>query len=149
MDGGETPSGQPPRPVTEGEWAGWSAYDNDPFEAAAGPFYVREEAGQVTCAFRAEPRHMNSSGFMHGGCLMTFADFALFCIGREAIGGADAVTASLNSEFVEAAQVGDVVQATGEVVRAGGSLVFLRGQLACGARTLMTFSAILKKTRRR
>ena len=33
---------------------------------------------------------MNGGMFMHGGCVMTFADFCLFVIAREAIEGAAA-----------------------------------------------------------
>ena len=36
-------------------------------------------------------------------------------------------------------------RSTGEVVRAGGSLIFVRGQITTGDRTLMTFSGIIKK----
>jgi hypothetical protein len=30
-------------------------------------------------------------------------------------------------------------------VRAGGSLIFVRGQITTGAKTLMTFSGVIKK----
>ena len=35
--------------------------------------------------------------------------------------------------------------ATGEVVRAGKSLIFVRGQINAGARILMTFSGVIRK----
>ena len=145
----------PPTPgttvIAEGDWTGWTLYQTDPYENLSGPFYARWDAeGRATCGFRAEPKHNNGSGFMHGGALLTFADFALFCIGREALAGSDgAVTASLNAEFVDAARAGELIEATGEVVRAGGSLVFLRGLVTTGGRTLMSFSAVLKKTKKR
>ena len=71
--------------VTDGEWAGWQCYPGgDPFEDLAGPFYYRVDAdGRKVCAFRAERKHMNGGGFMHGGCVMTFADFCLFVIARD------------------------------------------------------------------
>ena len=74
------------RPVTEGEWAGWSFWHTDAFEQRAGPFYERvDDEGNGISAFRAGPEHMNGGGFMHGGCLMTFADSALFTIARGAL----------------------------------------------------------------
>ena len=91
---------------------------------------------------------MNGGGFMHGGCLMTFADYALFCIADEELQGTGSVTASMNCEFIDAARVGDLVEATGEVVRAGRSLVFIRGTITTADRPLLTFSAIVKKVRR-
>jgi uncharacterized protein (TIGR00369 family) len=136
--------------VTEGEWAGWSCYPGgDPFEDHAGPFYWKRDAdGAPRCAFRAETKHMNGGGFLHGGCVMTFADFALFVIAREDIEGGNAVTATFNGEFVGTAHVGDLVECTGEVVKAGRSMVFVRGLIESGGEPVMSFSAVLKKTRR-
>ena len=138
------------KPIEQGEWAGWSAYSGDPFEDLTGPFYCRTEAsGQVVCAFRAERRHMNGSGAMHGGCLLTFVDYAIFMIGRDALIDSGSVTASMNAEFIDGSREGELIEARGEVVRAGGSMVFLRGLVTTGGRPLLNFSAIIKKIRRR
>lgn len=137
--------------VSAGEWAGWRQWiGSDPFEDQSGPYYTRDEPdGGVLCAFRAERKHMNGGGFMHGGCMLTFADFCLFAIGREALKGSHAVTVSLNGEFVGPAHVGDLVECRGEVVRAGGSLVFLRGLISTGGKPMMSFSGVVKKTKPR
>src|SRR6185503_5221145 len=86
--------------VTEGEWAGWSFYPGgDPYEDLSGPFYFRKgDDGVPVCAFRAEKKHMNGGGFMHGGCVATFADYAIFMFAREQLQGVGSVTASLNTE---------------------------------------------------
>ena len=142
----------PGRPeITEGEWAGWRLWINsDPFEDLAGPFYSRQEPdGSVTCAFRAERKHMNGGGFMHGGCMLTFADFCLFVIGRDALKDQHAVTVSLNGEFVGPAHEGDLIECRGDIVRAGGSLVFMRGLISTGGKTMMSFSGVVKKVGKR
>ena len=150
MDGSEAESPWTPKPVTEGEWAGWGRYDTDPFETLTGPFYARRDAGgQMVCAFRAETKHMNGGGFMHGGCMATFADYALFMIAEEELEGVGSVTASLNCDFVDGAQAGELIEARGEVVRAGGSMVFIRGLMTAEGRPILTFSAIVKKIRRK
>ena len=150
MDGGDAQAPWVPQEVTEGEWAGWKLWSTDPFELHAGPFYQRtDESGQVVCAFRAEHKHMNGGGFMHGGCLLTFADYALFCIGADALQGTGSVTASLSGEFLDAAQEGEIIEARGEVTRGGKSLVFLRGMITTGGRPLLTFNGIVKKVRRK
>jgi acyl-coenzyme A thioesterase PaaI-like protein len=139
------------RPVAAGEWAGWSTYGDSPFEDHAGPFYSRlDETGQAVCAFRAGKHHMNGdNGFMHGGCLMTFADYAIFIFAREALAGHGSVTASMNCEFVDAGREGELIECRGEVVRAGASMVFVRGMITAGGRPLLNFSSIIKKLRRR
>lgn len=133
------------RAITEGEWAGWRNWGPDAFEDHNGPFFYRVEEDSVRCAFRAQARHMNGAGIMHGGCVMTFADYAAFCIAYEALAGEGAVTVSMNTEFVGAGRVGDLVEATGEVVKAGGSMIFVRGKILAADRTLAVFSAVLKK----
>lgn len=148
MDGSLAP--WKPQPVLEGDWAGWGRYDTDPFENLTGPFYCRREPdGGVLCAFRAERKHVNTSGNLHGGCLVSFADYAIFMIADEALGDSGSVTASLNAEFVDAAQEGDFIECRGEVVRAGASMVFVRGLVTTSGRPLLNFSAIVKKIRRR
>ena len=148
MDGGDAEGGWQHRLVTEGEWAGWSLYGEDPFEDLTGPFYYRrDEAGALVCGFKAEKKHMNGGGFMHGGCMMTFADYALFIFAMDAPEGAGAVTASFNGEFVDAVREGEIVEARGEVVRGGASLIFVRGLMTSGGRPIFNFSAILKRIR--
>lgn len=133
--------------VTEGEFAGWTTYDQPgTFDKVVGPFYSRPDPdGRMRCAFRAEAKHMNMGHRMHGGCLMTFADIALFQIAYQEMEGASGVTVQLDSTFVDAVVEGDLVEATGEVVRAGKSLIFARGQIQVRDRTVMTFSGVIRK----
>ncbi|MFI4965402.1 MAG: PaaI family thioesterase [Caulobacterales bacterium] len=156
MDGGDNIDNYASKltAVTEGEWAGWSSYPGgDPFEDLAGPFYCRVDGeGRRISAFRAELKHMNGGQFMHGGCVMTFADFCLFWIARDAIEGFRCVTATFSGEFVGTARVGERVECLGEVVKAGRSMVFVRGIISnasAGGEPMMSFSSVLKKTARR
>ena len=137
--------------VETGEFAGWTTYDlKDTFDQTVGPFYFRADPdGSMRCAFRAEPKHMNAGGRMHGGCLMTFADIALFQTAYQEMEGSNGVTVQLDSTFVDAVRVGDLVEATGEVVRAGGSLIFVRGRISVEDRTVMTFSGVIKRWKER
>jgi len=149
MDGTTASSQWGGRDVTEGEWAGWRIWSSDPFELYAGPFYTQRRDDGMVCAFRAEQKHMNGGGFMHGGALMTFADYSIFAIAGDALAGSGSVTASMNCEFIDGARAGEWVEARGEVVRNGGSLVFLRGLVTAEGRPALNFSAIIKKVRRR
>lgn len=133
-------------PVTEGEFAGWQMWQSDAFEQRAGPFYERvDEEGRPVCAFRAEARHMNGAGFMHGGCLMTFADSALFTIAREAMDGAHGVTMNLSGDFLDAVRPGQLVEARGEVTRAGGKTIFVRGLGTADGAPALSFTGIIRK----
>ena len=134
---------------TEGEFSGWRTWTRDNFETHTGPFWHRmEDDGSIRCAFRVEKKHLNGGGNVHGGCLMTFADYCLFAFAAPILQG-PAVTVSFASEFLDAAREGELVEATGEVSRAGMSLIFLRGMLKSGARPLLSFSATIKRVKRR
>lgn len=135
--------------VSEGEFAGWRYWPHDTFEVHSGPFYFRPDAGGIRCAFRVMRQHLNGGGSTHGGCLLTFADYSLFAIAQDALAGARGVTVSLSSEFVGPALEGDLVEARGEVVRAGGSLLFLRGLITANGRPALTFSGVIKKLKSR
>jgi uncharacterized protein (TIGR00369 family) len=139
-----------PVEIAEGVWAGWRIWSSDPYELLSGPFYARRDAqGRMRCAFRAERKHMNNSGAMHGGCLMTFADYALFCIASDDIESHGSVTAQMSCEFIDAALEGEIVEAHGEVIRAGRSLVFVRGMVEAAGRPVLSFSAIMKRAKPR
>jgi uncharacterized protein (TIGR00369 family) len=144
---------RPERPdlviATEGEFAGWRTWSRDTFESHNGPFWHRlDDDGKVRCAFRIEKKHLNGLRAVHGGCMMTFADYCLFAIASREL-QAPAVTVAFACEFLDAAVEGELVEATGEVTRAGRSLIFVRGMLKSGERPLFTFSGTIKRVKRK
>ena len=135
--------------ATDGEFAGWLAWQRGSFESPTGPFWHRmQDDGSIRSAFRVEKKHLNGGGNVHGGCFKTIADYCLFAFAAPILQG-PAVTVSFSSEFLDAAREGELVEATGEVTRAGMSLVFVRGMLRSGARPLLSFSATIKRLKRR
>ena len=104
----------------------------------------KDATGRGLCRFIAEPRHMNGGGFMHGGCLLTFADFACFAIAEDVLEG-PSVTVNLSADFLSAARVGDVMEATGEVTRAGGRLIFVRGMVTANGKPALSFTSVLSR----
>ena len=136
-------------PVAAGPWAGWYHWEPvDSFEELAGPFYCQPEGEGILSGFLPGAKNCNGGGSIHGGALMTFADFALFMIAGGMETAVHGVTVTMNSEFVGAAQPGRLLLARGEVVYAGGSLVFVRGIISDDGRPVLTFSATIKRLRR-
>ena len=132
------------------EKQGYRTWGNvDAFEDLIGPFYYKKlDDGQYVSAFVSESRHLNGGGNLHGGLLMSFADFAMFVIAKDHLEGM-AVTVGFSSEFVSAGPEGVLVESTGEVTKATGSLLFVRGKIFSGETTILTYSGILKKIRPR
>ncbi len=131
-------------------WTKWGG--SEPFEDHAGPFYMKisDSNEPHLSAFVCEERHLNGGGFLHGGMLMSFADYALFVIAHDALREEHSVTVSCSTEFLKgAAPIGDCVYAKGEVTRNTRSMVFVRGEIYTGDDTLATFTGILKKIGKR
>lgn len=136
--------------MADGEFAGWRYWQGDPFETRSGPFYYRrEDDGAYVSAFRAEPRHMNGGGFMHGGCLLTFADFALFAIATDVLDGDHAVTLNLSGDFLGPISTGALVEARGEVTRGGGKTIFVRGLVTGDGQPALSFTGIIRRLSKR
>ncbi len=130
---------------TEGEFRDWFYWPQEAFEfGAAGPFYFKEIDDEYVSRFRAEKKHLNGGGTVHGGCLMTFADFALFAIATDHI-EFYAVTVAFTSEFLSAAKEGQLIEAKGDVLKAGGSIIFVRGLITADGNPALNFSGTIKK----
>jgi acyl-coenzyme A thioesterase PaaI-like protein len=139
-----TAGDQPAGAVPDGFVAG---ADLDPAEAHIGPFLRRDEAADVTIGLRVEAHHCNEHGTMHGGVQMAMADYAIGTTARFGMGDEGTVSVAFDSMFVDAGRLGDWVEGRACVVRRTGSMVFVRGELTAGERTLLTFSSVVKRLR--
>ncbi len=100
------------------------------FNAFAGPFWRLAPDGDIRrFALLVEPKHMNGSGSLHGGVLMTFADIAMSQVARVAAG-----------------ELGDVVEARVRLTRRTRSLVFLSADIVVGERVLAVATGLWKTT---
>lgn len=127
-------------------------WPGDTAEDRVGPFFSRFNAQGIESRFRSSTDNANMFGQVHGGVLMTFADYTL-CMAAccDPVSGemTPLVTVNMNSEFVSSAQAGDLISGEASITRRGGSLVFVRGELRVEERIVMTCSAVLKLIRQR
>lgn len=132
--------------ITEGPWAGWSQWmPGDPFEDHVGPFYTRRDEKGVVCGFMPSAHNCNGYGNIHGGTLMTFADYALFMIPSETGEMVHGVTVTMNCEFVSAGSAAAPLYARGQTIKAGRSLVFVRGTITSQDKVVLSFSGTIKR----
>lgn len=113
------------------------------FNLYAGPFW-RLPDGAHRYALLVEPKHMNSSGSLHGGVLMTFADIAMSQTSRAVSGASTCTTVSLTCDFTGPGKLGDVIVARVRVTRQTRTMVFLAAELTCGERTLGVATGLWK-----
>jgi uncharacterized protein (TIGR00369 family) len=118
-------------------------WDNEPFDDKAGPFFHRlDPEGRLIAAFKADRSHLNGISVVHGGCLVTLADYSMFTLSAQNADD-DFVTISLNSEFVGPAREGDTVTAYPEIVRRGKRMLFARGLIMVQDRVVLSFTGTM------
>jgi acyl-coenzyme A thioesterase PaaI-like protein len=94
----------------------------DPWE----PLYSRKVAGVVSIGFQAAAAHANSRGFVHGGLISALTDNAMGLSCAETLGDVSGlVTVSLTVDFLGSANLGQWVEITPKVNRAGSRLCFV------------------------
>lgn len=137
-----------PTPVTEGPFAGWMTWGlgSDPFETLTGPYHMKrlDDGAGWLCGFLPGPQNCNGHGNIHGGALMTFADFCLFAHAHDDLAG-PCVTVQFESQFTGGAKPGAIIESRGEVTRSTRSLVFVRGLMSQEGRPVLAYSGLLKR----
>lgn len=116
----------------------------DPFEIYVGPVFENGAAGAKTFVMRADSRHMNRRGVMHGGMFMTLADLTLGQAVWDATDRASVVTLNMQTHFLKPAVEGDIIQVIPELVRRTRALVFMRGDFTVNGEIVFTASSIWK-----
>jgi acyl-coenzyme A thioesterase PaaI-like protein len=112
------------------------------FAQLIGPLFIHQTDDGPRFAFRADTKHANARGVVHGGRLMTFADQALGLTIQRALDTVDVATASLTCNLAASAHPGDLVEGTATITRITGRMIFVKGTITCGDTVLMDASGI-------
>jgi acyl-coenzyme A thioesterase PaaI-like protein len=129
--------------------AGWSLMNNDLMPAGIGAPWRKREGDRWLYGLLTTADHANPAGAVHGGILVAFADHTLGCYVEAAADGAPNVTIQLNTHFLAAVDPGSFMELRGEVTRATGSMVFVRGIIAVGKRDVVAVDGIWRVFRPR
>jgi acyl-coenzyme A thioesterase PaaI-like protein len=114
-----------------------------PFVNRAGEFFIRpEEDGSQTVGTWIGPDQANSEGFVHGGFLLTFADFAMTTVTA-------GITLNLSADFLRPARIGDWIEARIIVRKASDTLIFADAIATGGDRAVLRVSGLFLPFRKR
>jgi len=130
--------------VTNSVPEGWEKIPSKAFGTHVGPFYRPADGGSLVCGFRADERHGNKRGVVHGGMLATAFDTALGNASWDAAGERPCATVQLNVHYVGAMKLGEFATIRTEIVKVTRSLVFLRGTMTVGDRIIATTDGVWK-----
>lgn len=114
------------------------------FSTHVGPFYTPPGGGRSGCGFLADERHGNRRGVVHGGMLASAFDVALGDACWEAASQQPCATVQLNVHYIGAVRLGEFALVRAEVLKVTRSLVFLRGVMTAGDRTVATADGVWK-----
>ena len=107
------------------------------FNHYVGPIWRLPADGDVRrFALVVADKHMNGSGSLHGGMLMTFADISMSQTSRAVSGAPSCSTVSLTCDFVGPGKLGDILESRVRVTRQTRTMVFLSADIVCGDRVV-------------
>ena len=109
-----------------------------------GPLLARRDGESWRYGLRTTEMHGNPIGVIHGGTLMTMLDqtatmIALWITGEKAV-----LTVQMDTRFLAAGRVGDLLEGTATLRHRTGSLLFIDAQLSVDGRAIADASLIMK-----
>lgn len=131
---------------------GWIAEpeSQSPFVRELGQLWSRRDPdGSIHFGFVTNPSHANLHGIIHGGVMLTFADYTIGAIGARLTGNPNAVTLDLNMQFLSSTQIGEFVAGTGRILRQTKSFLFLEGEMHGPDRQIAAFTGVWKQMKPR
>ena len=124
--------------------SGWTIVDTTGFLHLIGPLWQRVVNGEHEYALVAQDKHHNRRGLVQGGVLMTFADRACGMTARYVSGRPKLATVQLDTHFVEAGKIGEILTSKPRVVRATRSLIFVTTEVTAENRCIAIASGVFK-----
>jgi len=112
--------------------AGWTVMHDDGFIQLVGPMWHRELDGIHEFAILGQEKHRNRRGVVQGGAVMTLADRSCGIGARLAAGVEALATVQMDTYFVDAARIGDLIVSRPRAVRTTKSLIFMTTEVSVG-----------------
>jgi acyl-coenzyme A thioesterase PaaI-like protein len=129
--------------------AGWSIMDDDGFIRLVGPMWHRTKETSHEFAILGQDKHRNRRGVVQGGVVMTLADRGCGMAARAASGAEALATVQMDTYFIDAARIGDLMISRPKVVRMTKSLIFMTTEISVADRVVATGHGVFKIVRDR
>ena len=113
-----------------------------------GPIYTRGGQGKdLVLGLRAERKHCNMRGTVHGGILATLADITIgYSLAFSTEPPTGAVTTNLTLDFLSSAQSGDWLESRVEFHKLGSRVAFGNCYISRGEERIVRASAVFLVT---
>jgi acyl-coenzyme A thioesterase PaaI-like protein len=124
--------------------SGWSIAETTGFLSLVGPLWERIVDGELEFAVITEDKHHNRRGLVQGGLLMTFADRSCGMTARHVSGKQTLATVQMDTHFVEAGKIGEILVSKPRVVRSTRSLIFVSTEVVVDKRCIAMANGVFK-----
>ncbi|MEH2481662.1 acyl-coenzyme A thioesterase PaaI-like protein [Nitrobacteraceae bacterium AZCC 2146] len=131
------------------EAAGWRIMDDDGFIHLVGPVWHRMLGTAYEFAILGQDKHRNRRGVVQGGVLMTLADRSCGMTARAVSGAESLATVQMDTYFVDAARIGDLMISRPKALRTTKSLIFMSTEVSVDDRVVATAHGVFKVVRDR
>jgi len=128
---------------------GWTVMDDDGFINLIGPLWQRMNGPSPEYAILGQDKHRNRRGVVQGGVLMTLADRTCGMTARLSAGVESLATIQMDTHFIDAARIGDLMISRPHAVRTTKSLIFMTTQVSVDDRLVATAHGVFKVMRDR
>lgn len=123
---------------------GWTTIDDDGFINLVGPLWRRMVGTAPEYAIVGQEKHRNRRGVVQGGLLMTLADRTCGMTARFVSGVETMATVQMDTHFIDAARIGDIMISKPRVVRITKSLIFMSTEVTVEGRCVATAQGVFK-----
>ena len=123
---------------------GWKLVETTGFLHLIGPLWQRLVDGAYEYALVTEDKHHNRNGLVQGGVLMTFADRTCGMTAHYVSGKRPLATVQLDTHFVEAGKIGEILVSRPHVVRSTRSVIFVSTEVTVDRRCIAMASGVFK-----
>jgi acyl-coenzyme A thioesterase PaaI-like protein len=124
--------------------SGWTILETTGFLHLIGPLWQRIVNDEHEYALVAQDKHHNRRGLVQGGVLMTFADRTCGMTARYVSGRPTLATVQMDTHFVEAGKIGEVLISKPRVVRSTRSLIFTSTEVTVDKRCIAMANGVFK-----
>jgi acyl-coenzyme A thioesterase PaaI-like protein len=126
---------------------GWTIMDDDGFINLVGPLWHRMSDTRPEYAILGQEKHRNRRGVVQGGLLMTLADRTCGMTARFVSGANSLATVQMDTYFVDAARIGDLMISRPRAVRTTKSLIFMTTEISVVDHVVATAHGVFKIVR--
>ncbi|MGH1372157.1 MAG: PaaI family thioesterase [Cellvibrionaceae bacterium] len=118
-------------------------FRSSPFLDLLGPIYNKRTESGLIIALRAEKKHCNGRGLVHGGVFSSLADIALgYNAAFQEKTPVPMVTASLTIDYAGSAKLDDWVEISVDVQKVGRNMAFANSYFFVGSKRIARASAV-------